>query len=93
MPMLNTAENKEREENQDFGFNTLQVLEQLEKEAQDLNEEKINLLDMQKRLLLKISAEIENRRKKNEELKIEVEELRKKCDELTRVLNTWTVGQ
>jgi predicted RNase H-like nuclease (RuvC/YqgF family) len=91
--MLNTAENKECEENQDVGFNTLQVLEQLEKEAQELNEEKMNLLDMQERLWLKISAEIENRRKKNDELRMEVEELRKKCDELTRVLNTWTVGQ
>jgi predicted RNase H-like nuclease (RuvC/YqgF family) len=90
--MLNTAANKECEENQDFGSNTLQVLEQLEKEAQELNEEKMNLLDMQERLWLKISAEIENRRKKNEELRIEVEELRKKCDELTRVLNTWTAG-
>ena len=91
--MLNAVENKEREENQDFGSNTLQVLEQLEKEVQELNEEKMNLLDMQERLWLKISAEIENRRKKNEELKIEVEELRKKCNELTRVLNTWTAGQ
>ena len=91
--MLNTAENKECEENQDFGSNTLQVLEQLEKEAQELNEEKMNLLDMQERLWLKISAEIENRRKKNEELRIEVKEIRKKCDELTRALNTWTTGQ
>lgn len=88
--MLNAAENKEAEENQDFGSNTLQVLEQLEKEAQALNEEKMNLLDMQERLWLKISAEIENRRRKNEELGMEAEELRKKCDELTRVLNTWT---
>lgn len=91
--MLNTTENKECEENIDLGFNTLQVLEQLEKEAQALNEEKMNLLDMQERLWLKVSAEIENRRKKNEELRMEVEELRKKCDELTRVLNTWTAIQ
>ena len=91
--MLNTAENKECEENQDFGSNTLQVLEQLEKEAQALNEDKMNLLDMQERLWLKISAEIENRRKKNEKLRMEVEELREKCNELTRALNTWTTGE
>jgi uncharacterized protein YlxW (UPF0749 family) len=91
--MLNTAENKEYEENIDLGFNTLQVLEQLEKEAQALNEEKMNLLDMQEKLWLKISAEIENRRKKNEKLRMEVEELREKCNELTRAMNTCTAGQ
>ena len=92
-PMLNAVEKKKHEENQDFGSNTFQVVELLEKEAVELNEEKMNLLDMQQRLWLRISAEIENKRKQNEEVKIEIEELREKCNELTRILNTWTAGK
>lgn len=91
--MLNTAENKEFEENQNFGLKTLQVLEQLEKEAQELNEEKMSLLDMQERLWLKVSGEIENRKTRNEKLRMEIKELREKCNELTRVLNSWPAGQ
>ena len=91
--MLNTSESEEHTEKQDYGLDTLQFLEQLEEEAKSLNEEKINLLDLQEKLWFRISGEIENKRQKNGELKKEVEELTKKCEEITRILNIYTQKQ
>jgi hypothetical protein len=88
--MLNTSESEEHTEEQDYGLDTLQFLEQLEEEAKSLNEEKINLLDLQEKLWFRISEEIENKRQKNEVLKKEVEELKKKCEEISRILNIYT---
>jgi hypothetical protein len=88
--MLNTSESEEHTEKQDYGLDTLQFLEQLEEEAKSLNEEKINLLDLQEKLWFRISEEIENKRQKNEVLKKEVEELKKKCEEISRILNIYT---
>ncbi len=91
--MLNTSESEEHTEERDYGLDTLQFLEQLEKETKSLNEEKINLLDLQEKLWFRISKEIENKRQKNEELKKEVEEIKKKCEELKRILNIYTQKQ
>jgi hypothetical protein len=84
---LNTSDSKDYIEKQDCGLDTLQFLEQLEEEAKSLNEEKINLLDMQEKLWFKISEEIENKKQRNKKLKKEVDELRKKCDDLDRILD------
>ena len=91
--MLNTSESEVHTEEQDHGLDTLQFLKELEEEAKSLNEEKINLLDLQEKLWFRISEEIENKRQKNEVLKKEVEELRKKCEELNRILNVFTQKQ
>ena len=91
--MLNTSEREEHTEKQDYGLDTLQFLKELEEEAKSLNEEKINLLDLQEKLWFRISGEIENKRQENGELKKEVEELTKKCEELSRILNIYTQKQ
>jgi hypothetical protein len=86
--MLNAQDNELTKETQDCYLNNLEVLDKLEKEAELLNQEKKSLIEMQEQLWLKISVEIENKRQKNQELKQDVEELRSKCDELSKVLNS-----
>ena len=85
--MLNTANKEENGEGRDCGLSLLQTLEQLEKEAQLLSDEKADLLSIEEKLWFMINEEIENRRRKNEELRIEVEEQKSRCVELTRILN------
>ena len=89
--MLNVSDNeknKETQEKQDFEIDTtLNVLEELEKETKMLYDEKVNLLDVEEKLRLKINEEIENKKQKKEQLKREVEELKKRCEELTKLLN------
>jgi predicted RNase H-like nuclease (RuvC/YqgF family) len=85
--MLNTASNEENGEGREGGLSLLQTLEQLEKEAQLLSDEKADLLSIEEKLWSLINEEIEAKRRKNEELRMEVEEQKTKCVELTRVLN------
>jgi predicted RNase H-like nuclease (RuvC/YqgF family) len=87
MGMLNTASNEENEESRNCGLSLLQILEQLEKEAQLLSDEKADLLSIEEKLWFMINKEIENRRRNNEELRMEVEEQKSRCVELTRILN------
>ena len=85
--MLNTASNEENGEGRDCGLSLLQTLEQLEKEAQLLGDEKAGLLSIEEKLWFMVNEEIVDRQVRNEELRIDVEELRRKCVELTRILN------
>jgi len=62
-------------------------LEQLEKEAQLLSDEKAGLLSIEEKLWFMINKEVEAKRRKNEELRMEVEEQKSRCEELTRILN------
>ena len=68
--------------------NAFQVFEELEKETRTLCEEKASLLDIEEKLALKIVEEVEKRRQKKEQLKAEVEDLRRRCEELTTFLNS-----
>jgi predicted RNase H-like nuclease (RuvC/YqgF family) len=63
------------------------VLQELEREENDLVEEKLCLLDIERELQLKIEDEIEAKRRKIEELKNEVSELKRRCEELANLLN------
>lgn len=67
----------------------LQALTELEGEIKILSEEKLNLKMIEEKLVSEISEEIENRRKKREELKKEIEDLRIRCEMLTKVLNSF----
>lgn len=93
MRMLNAQTNELPKENQDSHLQNLEVLEKLEKEAELLIQEKEGYMEAEEQLWLRISVEIENRKQKNNELKQEVEQLRRKCDELTRVLNRSNISQ
>jgi hypothetical protein len=92
--MTEASTNEETKEKQVYILNNdlqvleeLRVLEELEKEEKMLYEEKMNLLDIENKLVLKINEEIENKRQKREQLRVEVEDLRKRCEELTNLLN------
>jgi seryl-tRNA synthetase len=93
MRMLNAQETELPKENQDCKLNKLDDLEKLEKEEESLIQEKKDLMEAEEQLWLKISVEIENRRRRNMELKQEVEQLRRKCEELTSVLNRGVISQ
>ena len=67
---------------------SLRVLQELEKEVELLNEEKDNLLNIEEELWVKINEEIERKRKMRDELRKQVEELRVKCEELTKTFNS-----
>jgi thiamine kinase-like enzyme len=67
---------------------SLRVLQELEKEVELLNEEKGNLLNIEEELWVKILEEIERKRKMRDELRKQVEELRVKCEELTKTFNS-----
>lgn len=85
--MLNTVSNGDKGERQGRGLSLLQILEQLEREMRLLGEEKADLLDIEEKLWFMIHEKIGDRRSKNEELRAEVEEQKRTCIELTRILN------
>jgi hypothetical protein len=91
--MLNLQDNESSKENQDSHMNKLEDLERLEKEEELLNQEKEGLMEAEEQLWLRISIVIEDKRQKNKELKQEVEQLRRKCEELTRILNKCNISQ
>jgi hypothetical protein len=93
MKMLNAQTNELPKENQDSHLHNLEVLEKLEKETELLIQEKEGIMEEEEQLWLRISVAIENRKQKNKELKQEVEQLRRKCDELTKVLNRSNISQ
>jgi hypothetical protein len=93
MKMLNAQTNELPKENQDSHLHNLEVLEKLEKETELLIQEKEGIMEEEEQLWLRISVAIENRKQKNKELKQEIEQLRRKCDELTRVLNRSNISQ
>ena len=66
---------------------------QLDNEAKTLTVEKEDLLVIEEELRFMLNEEIENRRKKNLSLTLEVEDQKRKCVELTRVLNASIRGQ
>ena len=91
--MLNLQDNELSKENQDSHLNKLEDLERLEKEEELLNQEKEGLMEAEEQLWLRISVVIEDKRQKNKQLKQEVEQLRRKCEELTRILNKCNISQ
>lgn len=91
--MLNAQTNELPKENQDSHLQNLEVLEKLEKETELLIQEKEGIMEEEEQLWLRISVAIENRKQKNKELKQEVEQLRRKCEELASVLNRSVISQ
>lgn len=75
------------EEVQELNLNIAEELNSVEKEVCMLQEEKENLMKIEKELWYKISEEMERRKQKKESLKKEIEELKRRCEELTKILN------
>jgi hypothetical protein len=85
--MLEEGSNEKNGENQRRVSESLQAYEQLDKEAKMLTVEKEDLSAIEEELHFMLYEEIENRRKRNLSLRMEVEEQKRKCVELTRILN------
>ncbi len=72
---------------EEFQTDTFHILSNLEQESKQLQEEKANLLNIEAKLQAKINEEIEIVEQKNTGLRKEVEDLKRRCEELTQVLN------
>ena len=66
------------------------TIDELEQENKWLHGEKMNLLDIEAKLQARVSVEVENKKHENEELKLEIEQLKKRCEVLTQFLNKQT---
>jgi chromosome segregation ATPase len=64
-----------------------ETIEELEQENKRLHEEKTNLLEIEAKLQAKVSEEVSTIKQENDELKIEIETLRQRCERLTQYLN------
>jgi len=85
--MLESTENIKTDKLEGPSFQPLEIFEELDNEVKSLNEELLNLQSIEKTLMAKIEEEIDNKRRARDELKRQVEELRLKCDELTKIFN------
>jgi hypothetical protein len=85
--MSKLQHNELPEENQDCNLNKLNVYEELEKEEASLFEEQNDLREAENQLWLRISDAIENKKQRNKEMKQEIELARRRCEELTAILN------
>jgi len=91
--MFEENSNEANGENQRCIQEFLQTYEQLDKEAKMLTVAKEDLFAIEEELHFMLNEELETRRKKNLSLRREVEEQKRKCVELTRILNASVRGQ
>jgi polyhydroxyalkanoate synthesis regulator phasin len=80
----------EPENIEEFGKNVCRTIEELEEENKRLSQEKANLLDIEAKLQAKVSEEVTVRKQENDELRLEIENLKKRCEKLTQFLNRQT---
>ena len=77
----------EKAERRGDGLILLQALEELKKEARLLSVERENLLDIEDRLWVMLREDIRYKIRKNQELRMEIEQEKRKCVRLARGLN------
>jgi len=68
--------------------NVLSMLKALEEEESSLIQEKSQLTDMEEMLRLKAREEIEAKKRRIDELKNEIPELKQRCEDLAKMLDT-----
>jgi predicted RNase H-like nuclease (RuvC/YqgF family) len=68
--------------------NVLSMLKALEEEESSLMQEKSQLVDMEEMLRLKAREEIEAKKRRIDELKNEIPELKQRCEDLAKMLDT-----
>jgi len=85
--VLGLGNKEEKGKRQDSVLTFSQVLEQLEKEIQTLNDKKEYLLNVEAALLFFINKKIEAKKRENQELRLEVEKQKANCVKLSSVLN------
>jgi non-homologous end joining protein Ku len=85
--VLGLGNKEEKGKRQDDVLTFSQVLEQLEKEIQTLNDKKEYILNVEAALLFFINKKIEAKKRENQELRLEVEKQKANCVKLSSVLN------
>jgi len=83
----------EPENIEEFGKSIDKTIEELEEEKRKLHQEKANLLEIEAKLQAKVSEELTNRKQENDELRIEIDNLKKRCEQLTQYLNRQTSNE
>ena len=68
--------------------NVLSMLKALEEEESSLMQEKSQLVDMEEMLRLKAREEIEAKKRRIDDLKNEIPELKHRCEDLAKLLDT-----
>ena len=72
---------------EELGKSIYKTIEELEQEKKRLYDEKANLLDIEAKLQARVDEEVDIRKQENQELKTEIEDLKRRCEELTQFLN------
>jgi len=72
---------------EELGKSIYKTIEELEQEKKRLYDEKANLLDIEAKLQARVGEEVDIRKQENQELKTEIEDLKRRCEELTQFLN------
>ena len=72
---------------EELGKSIYKTIEELELEKKRLYDEKANLLDIEAKLQARVDEEVDIRKQENQELKTEIEDLKRRCEELTQFLN------
>jgi predicted transcriptional regulator len=85
--LFESGNNKENEERKTYGLTLLEAYEHVQKETQLLQEERERLLGMEENLWDKIKQEIDDRKQKNHQLKLVIEQQKTNCMNLAKVLN------
>ena len=90
--MFESGSNKVNEERKTYGLTLLEAYEQVQKDAQLLQEERGRLLDIEENLLDRIRQEIEAKKRKNHQLKLAIEQQKTNCINLAKVLNAYILA-
>jgi glucose-6-phosphate 1-dehydrogenase len=85
--LFEDSNNKENEERKSYGLTLLETFEQVEKETQLLQDERKSLLSMEEELWGKIKQEIEDKKQKNNQLRLVIEQQKTNCMNLAKALN------
>ena len=90
--MFESGSNKGNGERKTCGLTLLEAYEQVQNDAQLLQEERERLLDIEENLLNKIKQEIEAKKRKNHNLKLAIEQQKTNCINLAKVLNAYILA-
>jgi len=78
-----------KEEQHDDAQESLLLLKNLDNELKMLEEEKLSLHDIEEELHVRIKGEIDRKKQVVDQLKAEVSEIRERCEELAKFVNSF----
>jgi hypothetical protein len=90
--LFESGSNKGNKERKTYGLTLLEAYEQVQKDAQLLQEERGHLLGIEENLCNRIKLEIEAKKRKNHKLKLAIEQQKTNCINLAKVLNAYILA-